>query len=318
MVPPRTGARKHVVSDASNLGYGAELLQFEEVAGQEGEWRPVAFIARKLTGGEPRYTTPEKEAGSFVFAIRKWRHLLEVKTFQVVTDHLALKWLMNLRLPHFRLAKWIVEVQKMDFEVFHAAGDGELMAIPDATSRDFVDGLVLCHRCLEVVAEIDEDAAEKMSHEDAAATMRHEQKAEFRHLQTFARKNGYFLSDEGLVSRLHQSQVQMVVPKPIVQKVLGSVHGARTAGHWGVSRTTLAVARRYWWPEWLAGIEEQVGKCLPCATTRLGRSGHRNARLVRYTPSRRFELVALDVTEISPMGGKGEKKVVVVGDVVVD
>jgi hypothetical protein len=101
----------------------------------------------------------------------------------------------------------------------------------------------------------------------------------------------------------------------MVQKVLGSVHGARTAGHWGVSRTTLAVARRYWWPEWLADVEEHVGKCLPCVTTRLGRSVHRNARLVRYTPSRRFELVALDVTEISPMGRKGEKKVVVVGDV---
>jgi RNase H-like domain found in reverse transcriptase/Reverse transcriptase (RNA-dependent DNA polymerase) len=100
IVPPRTGARKRVVSDASNLGYGAVLLQFEEVAGQEGEWRPVAFIARKLTGGEPRYTTTEKEAGSFVFAIRKW-HMLEGETFQVVTDNLALKLLMNLRLPQF-------------------------------------------------------------------------------------------------------------------------------------------------------------------------------------------------------------------------
>jgi Integrase zinc binding domain/Integrase core domain len=208
-----------------------------------------------------------------------------------------------------------VEVQNMDFEVLHAAGDGELMAIPDAMSRDFVDGQALCHRCLEVVAEIDEDAAEKMGHEDAAETMRHEQKAEFGPLRTFARKNGYFLSDEGLVSRLHQSQVQVVVPKTIVQKVFGSVHGARTAGHWGVSRTTLAVARRYWWPEWLADVEELVGKCLPCATTWLGRSGHKNARLVRYTPSRRFELVALDVTEISPIGRRGEKKVVVVGDV---
>jgi hypothetical protein len=121
------------------------LLQFEEVAGREGEWRPVAFIARKLTEGEPGYTTTEKEAGSLVFAIRRWRHISEGETFQVVTEHLALKWLMNLRLPQFRLAKWIVEVQNMDFEVLQAAGYGEQKAIPEAMSRDFVDGLVLCH-----------------------------------------------------------------------------------------------------------------------------------------------------------------------------
>jgi RNase H-like domain found in reverse transcriptase len=100
------------------------LLQFEEVAGQEGEWRPVAFNARKLTEGEPGYTTTEKEAGSLVFAIRKWRHISEGETFQVVTENLALKWLMNLRLPQFRLAKWIVEVQNMDFEVLQATGYG--------------------------------------------------------------------------------------------------------------------------------------------------------------------------------------------------
>jgi RNase H-like domain found in reverse transcriptase len=57
---------------------------------EHGEWRTVAFTARKLSGGEPRYSTTEKEAGAFVFALRKWRHLLDGKTFEAVTDHLAL------------------------------------------------------------------------------------------------------------------------------------------------------------------------------------------------------------------------------------
>jgi RNase H-like domain found in reverse transcriptase len=144
LVPPRTGARKRVVSGASNIGYGAVLLHFEpffcfepgrgeggldtnkkEESGLEGrlkasmteehgEWRPVAFIVRKLSGGEPRCTTTEKESGAFVFAIRKWRHLLDGERFEAVTDHMALRWLKNLRIPHCRLANWIVDVQIMD------------------------------------------------------------------------------------------------------------------------------------------------------------------------------------------------------------
>jgi hypothetical protein len=82
--------------------------------------------------------------------------------------------------PPRQHSKWIVEVQNMDFEVLHAVGDRELIAIPDAMSRDFVDGQVLCHRYLEVVAEIDDDTAEMMRHEDAAATMRCAQQEEFR------------------------------------------------------------------------------------------------------------------------------------------
>jgi hypothetical protein len=48
---------------------------------EHGEWRPVAFVARKLNGGEPRYSNTEKEAGAFVFALRKWRNLLDGETF---------------------------------------------------------------------------------------------------------------------------------------------------------------------------------------------------------------------------------------------
>jgi hypothetical protein len=37
--------------------------------------------------------------------------------------------------------------------------------------------------------------------------------------------------------------------------------------------------------------------------------------MVKYTPSQRFGLFALDVREISPRGGNGEREVVVIGDV---
>jgi RNase H-like domain found in reverse transcriptase len=114
-----------------------------------------------LQGGEPRYTTAEKGAGAFVWALKKWRQLLDGQKFEAVTDNIALKWLMNLQLPHYRLAKCVMEVMTLDFDVLHAAGAGELMAIPDSLSRDFVPGSVLCDRCLDVVADIESDVPQE-------------------------------------------------------------------------------------------------------------------------------------------------------------
>jgi hypothetical protein len=78
---------------------------------------------------------------------------------------------MNLKLPHFRLANWVLDIQALDFVVLHAAGNGELMSVPNALSRDFVEGSVLCERCLEVITAIDEEgtaSAEEESEMHAA------------------------------------------------------------------------------------------------------------------------------------------------------
>jgi hypothetical protein len=65
---------------------------------------------------------------------------------------------MSLRDPKDSLARWIVEMQSLDFEVLYERGDGELMAVPDALSRDTMDRTVtLCHNCLESVNSVAEN-----------------------------------------------------------------------------------------------------------------------------------------------------------------
>jgi hypothetical protein len=54
-----------------------------------------------------------------------------------------------------------MEVWTLYFDLLHTAGAGELIVIPDALSRDFVRGSVLCDRCLEVVAEIEFDVLQE-------------------------------------------------------------------------------------------------------------------------------------------------------------
>jgi hypothetical protein len=76
----------------------------------------------------------------------------------VVTDHSALVWQMSLRDPKHRLARWILEFQSFDFDVEHASGNGSIMVIPDALSRDTMDkDLTLCARCLETVGSMEDE-----------------------------------------------------------------------------------------------------------------------------------------------------------------
>jgi RNase H-like domain found in reverse transcriptase len=65
----------------------------------------VGFASRKLKGEEPRYTTTEKEYLAVVFALRKFRQYLHGEKFEVITDHIALTWLLALRDPKERLAR---------------------------------------------------------------------------------------------------------------------------------------------------------------------------------------------------------------------
>jgi hypothetical protein len=61
-----------------------------------------------------------------------------------------LKWLISLRDPTERLARWMVEVKQFIFAVEYAAlGDGSLMEVPGENYRDTMDkDILLCHRFL--------------------------------------------------------------------------------------------------------------------------------------------------------------------------
>ena len=90
-----------VCTDASREGLGAVLMQ------EDSEFlathpqakhglKPISFISRITHGAEKNYSTTELECLAIVYAIRKFRPYLEFTKFKVMTDHLALKWLMSI------------------------------------------------------------------------------------------------------------------------------------------------------------------------------------------------------------------------------
>lgn len=123
-------ARKFVIQcDASDHSIGGVISQMDE----EGEDRPIAFTSRKLRGAELNYTTTEKECLAVIFSVEKFNQYVEGTKFDIITDHSALLWLLNLKELKGRLARWVMRIQQYDFEVKHIKG--KLNVVPDAISR---------------------------------------------------------------------------------------------------------------------------------------------------------------------------------------
>ena len=77
--------------DASGIALGVVLKQ----PGEGDIDHPIAYSNRNLSTAEKNYTTTEREGLAMVYALQKFRHYLLGVPFKMVTNHSALKYLVN-------------------------------------------------------------------------------------------------------------------------------------------------------------------------------------------------------------------------------
>ena len=99
----------------------------------------IAYGGRKLSPQERNYSATEREALSVLEGIKHFRTYLYGRKFFIVTDHHSLRWLMNIKEPTGRLARWSLAIQQYDFEILHRAR--RLHDNADALSRYPYDDL---------------------------------------------------------------------------------------------------------------------------------------------------------------------------------
>lgn len=309
------GTKPYILrTDASNYALGAVLLQ-----GHGAEEKVIEYASRLLNQAEQNYSTTEREALAVVWALKKFRGYVEGSSITVATDHQPLKWLLSLKSPTGRLARWALEIQAFNLKVIYV--QGKVNVIADLLSRPAghpappveVNNIVIADLPARSPKEIREaqlqDEDLKKIIECFESTTKTEDYANWT-------ERG-FLMDQGIlyryVSDSDSEEAQLVIPTSERESIMKYHHDDATAGHYGEEGTYSRIAKRYYWTGMKKYIAEYVKKCPECNRYK---SGNQKPTGLLRTPvySQRFEVISIDLFGPLPVTENGKQWIFVVED----
>ncbi|GBM38934.1 Retrovirus-related Pol polyprotein from transposon 297 [Araneus ventricosus] len=94
-----------LTEDASSYAHGAALSQ-----GEGSEEHVIEYASRLLIPAERNYSSTEREALAVVWAVEKFRGYVEDQEIIITSVHQPLKWLMSIKSPSGRLARWALQI----------------------------------------------------------------------------------------------------------------------------------------------------------------------------------------------------------------
>ena len=315
----------HLYTDASNsaLGY---------IIGQrvEGVEYVVAYGGRELNNAEKRYSTTKREALAVVDGIKRYQPYLHGRKFFVHTDHSSLSWLMNVKDPTGRLARWALQLQQYDFDIVYRPGPSNNNA--DALSRrsyssTTVSGLSppmasIRHPCpappqLTKLQREDCDLFAIIEYLECSLVPDDNNKARTLLLTV----DTYYLDENGVLchlwtpSKRHVQSLcsQVVIPASLRREILIACHDEPTAGHLSVFKTYEKIRSRYYWHGMYKDVEHWFTSCIDCSMKKVPR-GKKKAPLLPIPVEGAFDRVAMDVLGPFPVTNDGNRYIVVFSD----
>ncbi|GFW81863.1 hypothetical protein TNCV_2885371 [Trichonephila clavipes] len=244
-------ASTEIHTDASGYGIGAVLVQI-----QNNVEKVIAYASRTLTKAEKNYSTTERECLAIVWATNKFRPYIFGKHFTVVTDHHSLCWLMNLKDPSGRLARWALRLQEHDFDVKYKTGKKHSDA--DALSRNPVE---------EETETPDKFLAVTTSMNLAMEQKKDQDLAKLKLLSNSSKTEEFRFIDGILCRKNFDPDGKLwlpVIPKHLRADILRHFHDAPTAGHLGFAKTYDRIHKRFYWPGMYRNVVRYVMHCREC------------------------------------------------------
>ncbi|GFS76831.1 retrovirus-related Pol polyprotein from transposon 17.6 [Trichonephila clavipes] len=93
-----------------------------------GNQHPIAFHSRRLRNYEINYTITELECLAIIDSLDKFHCYLHGSHFTVHTDHNALVWLKNFKIPRVDFFRWSLKVSMYDFDIKYKKGSTNVEA----------------------------------------------------------------------------------------------------------------------------------------------------------------------------------------------
>ena len=310
-------------TDASGQGLGAVLAQEQE----SGAKAPIAYASRTFQKHERNYGVTELEALGVVWAVKHFRPYLYGHRCQVITDHEALKSLLNTPHPSGKLARWGLAIQELDLHILYRPGKSNQSA--DALSRLPMSTAVEGKK-EEVTAKDGEGTVNALACDDSMKELGAKQDDD----PSLLVIKRYLLakdlpSDEKVARELVLSGPQFEIIDNILyhvetdktlrvipttdqrEKLFEDVHSGLFGGHLRSAKVHGQLAKHFWWPTMRADIVKWCQACQVCATRQVGRSIR--PLLSPIPVSGPFDRIGIDVIQFPP-SSKGNKYAIVFMD----
>lgn len=246
-------------TDASASAIAAILTQK-----YDGIEHPVCYVSRTLNTAEQRYSTIEKECLAIVYAVKKYRIYLTGTHFTIMTDHRPLKYLLNIKDPSSRLAKWSMFLMEYSFTVQYRPG--KMNANVDSLTRLRTDdpppiSAVLHENELTPIYDVhwNKEDLIRLQTED------HELNCLINN-STLDEDTDYIIIDGLLRKRRNSNQRNdpIVAPKCIINDLLKIYHMSLYAAHPGQKKTKEMLEREFYWKNMRKYIQRFVESCPSC------------------------------------------------------
>lgn len=278
--------------DASEVGIGAVLTQ-----GEGDDERVVAYYSEKLSQTEKNYSATERECLGVVRSVKKFRHYVEGVRFRVITDHASLLWLVNLKDPASKLARWALKLQEFDFEIVHRKG--KLNVVADTLSRSV--------ELYDIQFESNDENYTQLLNEikdypSRFSMFRVDDNKIYKHC--IDRKN---LSTNG--------EWKLYIPANMRSEILKKYHDDPLGGHLGAYKTLKKVQVKYYWPKMSVYIDNYVRRCEMCQVNK-----HPNKKNIApmgcpKEPRKPWEMIAVDYMGPFVRSKSGSEYLLVIVDV---
>ena len=325
-------------TDASLCGLGAVLSQM-----RESSLHPVSYASRSLSKPEKNYSISELETLAVVWAIQHYRAYLYGHEVTVVTDHSAVKAILETPSPSGKHARWWLKVfgsGVKQVEIRYRPGRENVKA--DSLSRNPVSQPEVQEDMEVQVAHVQTDSQSqitdllKMTQPPAPASicefhLEQQKDPKVKELYDYVEKGEvskdgqqakkvcgqamhFAIIDDILyfIDSKQQGRKRAVVPVHLREQILRENHGGIMAGHFSGDRLYKLISRHWWWETLYKDAVSYCRNSPECAIV-LG-VGRVNRPLLHPIPVHHpFQIWGVDIMEL-PITAKGNKYVVVFQD----
>lgn len=278
---PAKSAVLSLCVDASDSSVGAVLHQITD-----NECEPLGYYSKKLTDTQRKYSTYDRELLAMYLGVKKFKFMLEGRTFHIFTDHKPLTFAFRQKLDKAspRQARQLDYVGQFTTDIRHISG-------ADNITADWLS------RIQSINTAIDYEAIATDQQSDTELSDILQKSGNSNNPNLIIKQFVIPGSTVMLYGDCSSNRIRPFVTKRFRQQVLTKTHNL---SHPSARATTKLMTERFVWPGIRKDCATFVRNCMQCQRSKVTR--HASSPLVKFlAPNERFSHINIDIVGPFPL-----------------